>query len=94
MKRTIRLRESELRRMISESVKRVLNEDNMEPETPVYNDILNLGIWVEKAYKEYVQGAADSKAGSRAMNRLMYLCNKYVKDYNEAVNDGTISPYM
>lgn len=94
MKRTIRLRESELRRMISESVKKVLNEDNMEPKTPVYIDILNLGIWVEKAYQEYIQGAADSKAGSRAMNRLMYLCNKYVEDYNKAVNDGTISPYM
>ena len=31
MKRTIRLRESELRRMISESVKRVLKENNNQP---------------------------------------------------------------
>ena len=29
MRRTIRLRDGELRRMISESVKRVLNEDNI-----------------------------------------------------------------
>ena len=36
MKRTIRLRESELKRMISESVKRVLNEDN----TNEYNEAI------------------------------------------------------
>ena len=36
MKRTIRLRESELRNMISESVKRVLNEDN----TNEYNEAI------------------------------------------------------
>ena len=36
MKRTIRLRESELRRMISESVKRILNEDN----TNEYNEAI------------------------------------------------------
>ncbi len=94
MKKTIRLRESELRQMISESVRKTLNEDSMEPTTPVYMDILDLGIWVEKAYDEYTRGVADSKTGSRAMNHLMYLCNKYVEDYNEAVNDGTISPYM
>lgn len=33
MKKTIRLRESELRRMIAESVRRVLNEENEEGET-------------------------------------------------------------
>ena len=31
MKQTIRLRESELRRMISESVKRILKEDRIDP---------------------------------------------------------------
>ena len=36
MKRTIRLRESELRRMIAESVRRVLNEDN----TNEYNEAI------------------------------------------------------
>ena len=35
MRRTIRLRDGELRRMISESVKRVLNEDNIHQ---VYHD--------------------------------------------------------
>ena len=36
MKKTVRLTESELRRMISESVKRVLNEDN----TNEYNEAI------------------------------------------------------
>ena len=53
MKRTIRLKESELKRMISESVRRVLNEDidDMQPKTPVYIDILNLGVGVKKHMK-------------------------------------------
>jgi len=94
MKRTIRLRESELRRMIAESVRRVMNEDinDMQPSTPIYNDILNLGVGVKNAYEEYIRGYADSKSGSAAMRYLFYLCNNYVDDYNEGVNDGTITP--
>ncbi|MBR3087531.1 MAG: hypothetical protein IKH02_00760 [Prevotella sp.] len=46
MKRTIRLRESELRRMIAESVKRVLNEANgyVSHDVNLTNDIKRLKV--------------------------------------------------
>lgn len=41
MKQTIKLRESELRRMISESVKRVLNEGQYDEIKKVYYQLIN-----------------------------------------------------
>lgn len=49
MKRTIRLRESEVRRMVSESIKRVLNENNYDPidyELMAYLDQLGTDLSV------------------------------------------------
>ena len=40
MRRTIRLRESELRRMISESVRRVMNESQYDSGKPSANPVL------------------------------------------------------
>lgn len=66
MKRTIRLKESELKRMIAESVRRVLNEG--KKETFSYETLTNISDYTQ-AYKYCVQELGDciGQGSSRAV---------------------------
>ena len=81
MKRTIRLRESELRNMITESVKRVLNEDNIHQ---VYRDRMSS---FEKQMQKLNWEIQDKERELKELeDRLNTLYNDYEQEY-ENYND-------
>lgn len=56
MKRTIRLKETELKRMISESVRRVLNEQMSDLKEPYYKLNNAINDFVDVLETNYVNG--------------------------------------
>lgn len=88
MKRTIRLRESELRHMISECVKRVLREST---ETIVFGLPLSIildnndSITIQYDGNEYT---IKKHGDFDATTRYIYLGDKYYEDIGFVVNDG------
>ncbi len=76
MKRTVRLSENELKRMIAESVKRVLNEDAYSNINEVKIVFENFGNEISKLIKKYqVDDVADRKIG-----RLIHALETLVID--------------
>lgn len=86
MKRTIRLKESELRHMIAESVRRVLREANE-------NDFFAC-IEKAKGSKEYQEGFRKGVSDARKTrsneerNKLLDTREWYMKKYQEFFEDG------
>jgi hypothetical protein len=103
MKQTIKLRESELRRMIAESVKRVLREEYLNKNVPidslfflngdydVYVDgeILNATIDVENEFFEIGEWSLD---GEEAINAITEIYNFY-KHSNNTI-ESAIEQYV
>lgn len=85
MRRTIRLKESELRRMISESVKRILNEIGDK------NDFALDAVRGRRAAKQYYTNMNDTEKAEN--NRVMGLAQdkiykNYSKNHNLGVGNG------
>lgn len=84
MKRTIRLRESELRRMISESVKRLLSEgydDVVVGAFDSFSDIESMDNYDELTSEQKIQlnDVIDSRWPRPSSSEEVEICVEYIK---------------
>ena len=80
MKRTIRLRESELRQMIAESVKRVLNEDNQ------YD--LTVEQLIDKYYKNFEEAYKLLDKANKLLNGSINV--REIESINSRIDTGEV----
>lgn len=102
MKNTVKLNESQLRKIVAESVKKVLKEYGNDDASPIWNDSPESGYetftkWGEQAAymimreinskrNEYVEDLFDDEA-------IEFMCSGFKRELEDIIKNGDVNQY-